>query len=114
VLPARPNGARCPLDRVCLGTEAKAYRDLWRMLGKGNVTSCNEGRAMSDIAERVKKVVIERLGIEASTDTANVSDNLTAGSPDKIDLVMASRKNAVAAFPMAPSGPNDRQCREIH
>ena len=82
-----------------MGTEAKAYRDLWRMLGKGNVTSCNEGRAMSDIAERMKKVVIERLGIEASTDTANVSDNLTAGSPDKIDLVMGFQEVCGCGIP---------------
>jgi acyl carrier protein len=46
---------------------------------------------MSDIAERVKKVVVERLGVEASrvTDTANFSDDLAAESLDKIDLVMA-------------------------
>ena len=45
---------------------------------------------MSDIAERVKKVVVERLGVEASrvTDTANFSDDLAAESLDKIDLVM--------------------------
>ena len=45
---------------------------------------------MSDIAERVKKVVVERLGVDASrvTDTANFSDDLTAASLDKIDLVM--------------------------
>jgi len=45
---------------------------------------------MSDIAERVKKVVVERLGVEASrvTETANFSDDLAAESLDKIDLVM--------------------------
>ena len=45
---------------------------------------------MSDIAERVKKVVVERLGVDASrvTDTANFSDDLAAASLDKIDLVM--------------------------
>jgi acyl carrier protein len=48
------------------------------------------GKAMSDIAERVKKVVVERLGVDASkvTDTANFSDDLAAASLDKIDLVM--------------------------
>ena len=46
---------------------------------------------MSDVAERVKKIVVERLGVEASrvTDTANFRDELAAGSLDTIDLVMA-------------------------
>ena len=45
---------------------------------------------MSDVAERVKKVVVERLGVDASrvTDTASFSDDLAAASLDKIDLVM--------------------------
>jgi len=45
---------------------------------------------MSDVAERVKKVVVERLGVDASrlTDTASFSDDLAAESLDKIDLVM--------------------------
>ena len=46
---------------------------------------------MSDIAERVKKIVIEHLGIEAEKVTANASfiDDLGADSLDTVELVMA-------------------------
>ena len=45
---------------------------------------------MNDVAERVKKVVVERLGVDASrvTDDASFGDDLAAESLDKIDLVM--------------------------
>jgi len=45
----------------------------------------------NDVAERVKKIVVERLGVEASrvTDTASFSDDLAVESLDRIDLVMA-------------------------
>jgi acyl carrier protein len=45
---------------------------------------------MSDVAERVKKIVIARLGVDASkvTDDASFGDDLAAESLDKIDLVM--------------------------
>jgi acyl carrier protein len=58
---------------------------------------------MSDIAERVKKVVVERLGVEASkvTDTANFSDDLAAESLDKIDLVMAFEEEFGCEIPDA-------------
>ena len=44
---------------------------------------------MNDVAERVKKVVVERLGVDASrvTDDASFGDDLAAESLDKIDLV---------------------------
>jgi acyl carrier protein len=50
-----------------------------------------KGELMKDIAERVKRVVVERLGVDASrvTDGANFSADLAAESLDKIDLVMA-------------------------
>ena len=46
---------------------------------------------MSDIAERVKKIVIEHLGVEESkvTDTASFIDDLGADSLDTVELVMA-------------------------
>jgi acyl carrier protein len=58
---------------------------------------------MSDVAERVKKVVIERLGVEASkvTDTANFSDDLAAESLDKIDLVMGFEEEFGCEIPDA-------------
>ena len=58
---------------------------------------------MSDVAERVKKVVIERLGVEPSrvTDTANFSDDLAAESLDKIDLVMGFEEEFGCEIPDA-------------
>jgi acyl carrier protein len=46
---------------------------------------------MSDVAERVKKVVIEHLGVDDDkvTDTASFIDDLGADSLDTVELVMA-------------------------
>ena len=46
---------------------------------------------MSDIADRVKKIVIEHLGVEDDkvTDTASFIDDLGADSLDTVELVMA-------------------------
>jgi acyl carrier protein len=46
---------------------------------------------MSDVAERVKKIVVEHLGVEADkvTDTASFIDDLGADSLDTVELVMA-------------------------
>jgi len=46
---------------------------------------------MSDNAERVKKIVVEHLGVEESkvTDTASFIDDLGADSLDTVELVMA-------------------------
>ena len=46
---------------------------------------------MSDIAERVKKIVVENLGVEAEkvTENANFIDDLGADSLDTVELVMA-------------------------
>ncbi|GAB6053475.1 acyl carrier protein [Magnetospira thiophila] len=46
---------------------------------------------MSDTAERVKKIVIEHLGVEESkvTDTSSFIDDLGADSLDTVELVMA-------------------------
>ena len=46
---------------------------------------------MSDTADRVKKIVIEHLGIEESkvTDSASFIDDLGADSLDTVELVMA-------------------------
>ncbi|MFO1243545.1 MAG: acyl carrier protein [Rickettsiales bacterium] len=46
---------------------------------------------MSDIAERVKKIVIEHLGVEADkvTPEASFIDDLGADSLDTVELVMA-------------------------
>ena len=46
---------------------------------------------MSDVAERVKKIVVEHLGVEADkvVDAANFIDDLGADSLDTVELVMA-------------------------
>ena len=46
---------------------------------------------MSDTADRVKKIVVEHLGVEADkvTDNANFIDDLGADSLDTVELVMA-------------------------
>src|ERR1700680_3374333 len=46
---------------------------------------------MSDIAERVKKIVVEHLGVEPEKVTENASfiDDLGADSLDTVELVMA-------------------------
>jgi acyl carrier protein len=52
----------------------------------------NEGKEkMSDVAERVKKIVVEHLGVDADkvVDNANFIDDLGADSLDTVELVMA-------------------------
>ena len=46
---------------------------------------------MSDIAERVKKIVVEHLGVEPEkvTEAASFIDDLGADSLDTVELVMA-------------------------
>ena len=46
---------------------------------------------MSDVAERVKKIVVEHLGVDADkvVESANFIDDLGADSLDTVELVMA-------------------------
>ena len=46
---------------------------------------------MSDVAERVKKIVVEHLGVEEDkvVDSASFIDDLGADSLDTVELVMA-------------------------
>ena len=46
---------------------------------------------MSDIAERIKKIVVEHLDVEADkvTESASFIDDLGADSLDNVELVMA-------------------------
>jgi acyl carrier protein len=48
-------------------------------------------KQMSDVAERVKKIVVEHLGVEPEkvVDKANFIDDLGADSLDIVELVMA-------------------------
>jgi acyl carrier protein len=51
----------------------------------------NRGTDMSDIADRVKKIVVEHLGVEEDkvTESASFIDDLGADSLDTVELVMA-------------------------
>ena len=55
--------------------------------------ACRRGKshAMSDTAEKVKKIVVEHLGVEESkvTPEASFIDDLGADSLDTVELVMA-------------------------
>jgi acyl carrier protein len=53
--------------------------------------AAKRGSDMSDIADRVKKIVVEHLGVEADKVTENASfiDDLGADSLDTVELVMA-------------------------
>ena len=51
----------------------------------------DEDVTMSDVAERVKKIVVDHLGVDADkvVDAANFIDDLGADSLDTVELVMA-------------------------
>ena len=56
---------------------------------------------MSDIAERVKKIVVEHLGVDAAkvTDNASFIDDLGADSLDTVELVMAFEESFEVEIP---------------
>jgi acyl carrier protein len=58
---------------------------------KAGLPASLRGTDMSDIADRVKKIVVEHLGVDADKVTENASfiDDLGADSLDTVELVMA-------------------------
>jgi acyl carrier protein len=56
---------------------------------------------MSDIAERVKKIVVEHLGVEESkvVESASFIDDLGADSLDTVELVMAFEEEFSVEIP---------------
>ncbi len=56
---------------------------------------------MSDIAERVKKIVVDHLGVDAAkvTDNASFIDDLGADSLDTVELVMAFEESFEVEIP---------------
>ena len=56
---------------------------------------------MSDIAERVKKIVVEHLGVEAAQvkEDAKFIDDLGADSLDTVELVMAFEEEFAIEIP---------------
>jgi acyl carrier protein len=74
------HGSRAPTDRAQMSSAMNVERNA-RI----------RGAAMSDIGERVKRIVVEHLGVEADkvTDNASFIDDLGADSLDTVELVMA-------------------------
>jgi acyl carrier protein len=56
---------------------------------------------MSDVAERVKKIVVEHLGVEADkvSEGASFIDDLGADSLDTVELVMAFEEEFSVEIP---------------
>jgi len=56
---------------------------------------------MSNIAERVKKIVVDHLGVDAekATDNASFIDDLGADSLDTVELVMAFEEEFEIVIP---------------
>jgi acyl carrier protein len=56
---------------------------------------------MSDIAERVKKIVVEQLGVDESkvSEAASFIDDLGADSLDTVELVMALEEEFSVEIP---------------
>jgi acyl carrier protein len=57
----------------------------------GELRDSQEPKHMSDVADRVKKIVVEHLGVDEAKVTENASfiDDLGADSLDTVELVMA-------------------------
>ena len=64
---------------------------------------------MSDIGERVKKIVVEHLGVEPDKVTENASfiDDLGADSLDTVELVMAFEEEFDIEIPQADMTPEN-------
>ena len=56
---------------------------------------------MSDVAERVKKIVVEHLGVDEAkvADSANFIEDLGADSLDTVELVMAFEEEFACEIP---------------
>jgi acyl carrier protein len=56
---------------------------------------------MSDIAEKVKSIIVEKLGVEASevTPEASFTNDLGADSLDTVELIMEFEKEVSVSIP---------------
>jgi acyl carrier protein len=70
-----------------LRIKSQAYQQIFATVSSQG----HEEKDMSDVAERVKKIVVEHLGVEAEkvADNASFIDDLGADSLDTVELVMA-------------------------
>jgi acyl carrier protein len=85
--------------KVCYETSPSGAGDILCESGANSVANTKECRnlknrgiaIMSDVAERVKKIVIEHLGVDEAkvSDSASFIDDLGADSLDTVELVMA-------------------------
>ena len=73
---------------------------------------------MSDVAERVKKIVIDHLGVDAEkvSEGASFIDDLGADSLDTVELVMAFEEEFGVEIPGRCSGfdPDGRRRCQVH
>jgi acyl carrier protein len=69
----------------------------WRQL----IERDEDQTTMSDVAERVKKIVVEHLGVDADkvVDDANFIEDLGADSLDTVELVMAFEEEFSVEIP---------------
>jgi acyl carrier protein len=69
--------------------------------GRAVSDSASEVLEMSDIAARVKKIVVEHLGVEPDkvVESANFIDDLGADSLDTVELVMAFEEEFSVEIP---------------
>src|SRR5690606_19456663 len=88
----RPFHYNAPTSRRALGLRAAGYRSRFPFGGH---------RIMSTIEERVKKIVVEQLGVKEDEVTPNASfvDDLGADSLDTVELVMALEEEFECEIP---------------
>ena len=67
---------------------------------------------MSDIADRVKNIVVEHLGVDADkvVEGASFIDDLGADSLDTVELVMAFEEEFGVEIPDAATYPDSERC----
>ena len=65
-------------------------RPLWRFVETSRIMDWKEVNRMSDVFERVKKIIVDRLGVDEAevTPEASFRDDLGADSLDVVELVM--------------------------
>jgi acyl carrier protein len=78
------------VSRSLLGTCQRAVAPLSQQHNQETVEPAKED-IMSDVADRVKKIVVEHLGVEVDkvTEESSFIDDLGADSLDTVELVMA-------------------------
>jgi acyl carrier protein len=74
-----------------MGRATGGLRRAERGTFQAGISGTTERKTMSDIADRVKKIVVEHLGVEEAkiTEGASFIDDLGADSLDTVELVMA-------------------------